>query len=408
MAKITFFAPDTDAFVDSVVKHIKEYEEMTGDTVTLRIIGSDEYFSNQIEGYLDEEGGGDVYMSGPILLWEHIEGGYVEPLDNYVAEGDGQFDFPDFIPNLVKANRWTGKFGDPLGEEPLLGIPVNCESYNIAYNKDVFEELNLRVPQTWEEYFRTAEEICEKKEGVRGFAQRGTTSWHTMYTGFGTQYWSMGATDFDENGRCVIDSPEGVAAAEKFIKALKESGPKNWPTQRWYELALDFCDGKYGLIVDSDHYVGYYEKPGKSKMKGHIGYAVPPKNKEGIAMPNMWTWSLVMNGKSKEKEAAWRFMKWASGKAFLLRAAFEGNMNPTRTSTWDDEEFQNVSAEWGDFCKVSRRLAETDGKVLVTPYKNYRLVAERWVKALLTAYENGGVKAELEKAARDIDKIVAG
>ena len=85
MAKITFFAPATDAFVDRVVKHIKEYEEMTGDTVTLRIIGSDEYFSNQIEGYLDEEGGGDVYMSGPILLWEHREGGYVEPLNNYVA-----------------------------------------------------------------------------------------------------------------------------------------------------------------------------------------------------------------------------------------------------------------------------------------------------------------------------------
>ena len=45
--------------------------------------------------------------------------------------------------------------------------------------------------------------------------------------------------------------------------------------------------------------------------------------------------------------------------------------------------------------------------MLVTPYKKYRLIAERWVKALLSAYENGGVKAELEKAARDIDKIVA-
>ena len=42
MAELTFFAPDTDAFVDSVVKHIREYEELSGDTVHLRIIGSDE------------------------------------------------------------------------------------------------------------------------------------------------------------------------------------------------------------------------------------------------------------------------------------------------------------------------------------------------------------------------------
>ena len=406
MAKITFFAPDTDAFVDSVIKHVKEYEELTGDSVTLRIIGSDEYFSNRIEKYLDEEGGGDVYMSGPILLWEHIDGGYVEPLDKYVADGDEEYDFSDLIPNLVRANRWTGKFGEPLGEGPLLGIPVNCESYNIAYNKDVFEKLGLEVPRTWDEYFRTAKEICEKESGVRGFAQRGTGSWHTMYTGFGTQYWTMGGTDFDCDGHCAIASPKAVEITEAFIRNLKESGPSDWPNQRWYELALDFCDGKYGLIVDSDHYVGYYEKPGKSKMKGHVGYAVPPVNENGEAMPNMWTWSLVMNARSTEKEAAWRFMKWASGKQFLLRAALEGNMNPTRTSTWDHEEFKAVSEQWGDFCKVSRQLAEKDGRVRVTPYKNYRMIAERWVKAILNAYENGQVKEELEKAAEEIDRMI--
>ncbi len=37
------------------------------------------------------------------------------------------------------------------GEGPLLSIPVNCESYNIAYNKDVFEKLGLEVPRTWDE-----------------------------------------------------------------------------------------------------------------------------------------------------------------------------------------------------------------------------------------------------------------
>ena len=174
MAELTFFAPDTDAFVDSVVKHIREYEELSGDTVHLRIIGSDEYFSNQIQGYLAEEGGADVYMSGPVLLWEHVNKDFVEPLDSYVEKDGDSFDFSDFIPNLIRSNRWTGRFGDPLGEGPLLSIPVNCESYNMAYNKEIFEKYDLPLPKTWAEYFKTAKFIAEHAEGARGFAQRGT------------------------------------------------------------------------------------------------------------------------------------------------------------------------------------------------------------------------------------------
>lgn len=405
MSKITFFAPDTDAFVDSVLRHIKEYEEFSGDEVRLRIIGSDEYFSNQIQKYLSEENGADVYMSGPILLWEHVNAGFVEPLDSYAERADEEYGFDDFLPNLIQANRWTGKFGDPLGKGTLLSIPVNCESYNLAYNKEVFEKYNLPVPKTWDEYFETAKKIAEKGE-YRGFAQRGTTSWHTMYTGFATQYWSMGGRDFDENGRCVIASEKAVEITKQFLEHLKESGPIEWKTQRWYELALDFCEGAYGLIVDSDHYVGYYENQEKSKMARKIGYAVPPSNGGEKTVPNLWTWSLVMNKRSKEKEAAWRFIKWASGKEFLLRSAFEGNMNPTRVSTWENKRFKEAAKEWGDFYKVSRKLAECDGKVLVTPAENYRQIAERWVQALLEAYDSGNVQDSLKKAALDIEDMI--
>lgn len=165
--------------------------------------------------------------------------------------------------------------------------------------------------------------------------------------------------------------------------------------------------GKYGLIVDSDHYVAYYENPEMSSMTGRVGYATTPVNAEGKSVPNMYTWGLVMNKQSKVKDAAWRFMQWASSKEFLVRAAFEGNMNPTRSSVWEDERFKEHVSGWGDFAKVSRKLAEEDGKILVTPTYKYRIVAERWVKALLEAYDTGKVKAALEAAAKEIDEIMA-
>lgn len=407
MAKITYFAPDTDAYVESVMRHIGEFEKATGDTVRFRIIPSDEYYSNQIQGYLAEPGGADVYMSGPVLQWEHLRDGFVEPLDPYLEKQEDWYHFEDFLPNLIRANRWTGTFGDPLGAGPVISIPINCESYNLAYNRDLLEKYGLTVPKTWEEYFRTSNWIAQNVESARGFAQRGTPSWHTMYTGFATQFWSMGGRDFAADGRCAIASPEAVAATEEFLAALKASGPVGWPTQRWYELALDFCAGQYGLIVDSDHYVAYYENPKMSAMVGKVGYAPTPTGTDGKATPNLYTWGLVMNKRSQEKDAAWRFMQWASSKEFLLRAAFEGNMNPTRTSVWDDARFREFVSGWGDFAKVSRKLAEEDGRILVTPTANYRTVAERWVRALLEAYETGETKKALEAAAKDIDQIMA-
>jgi hypothetical protein len=41
---IRFFAPDTDAYVSSVLKHLPEFEARSGHRVTANIIPTDEYF----------------------------------------------------------------------------------------------------------------------------------------------------------------------------------------------------------------------------------------------------------------------------------------------------------------------------------------------------------------------------
>lgn len=93
----------------------------------LQSIPSDEYFSNQIHGYWDGAGCADVYTSGPVLLWEHIGAGYVEPLDPFIAQSN-DFDRADFFDPLMRSNRWSGRFGDRLGQGQLWEIPVNCEA----------------------------------------------------------------------------------------------------------------------------------------------------------------------------------------------------------------------------------------------------------------------------------------
>ena len=112
------------------------------------------------------------------------------------------------------------------------------------------------------------------------------------------------------------------------------------------QLAIDFAHGHYGLIVDSDHYVAFFQDPAVSAVKGKVAYALPPVGPSGGRRANLWTWSIVMNAHSREKDTAWAFIEWATGRPFLLRSAFEGNMNPTCASVWDDPKFQDPSRGW--------------------------------------------------------------
>ncbi len=405
MTAVRFLGPDTDAYVASVERHAAEFEEQTGLELDVRIVPSDLYYSNRIEHLLDGAAAADVYMSGPVLVWEHLANGFVEPLDDLLAQASDGYDVADFFEPLLRCNRWSGRFGDPLGAGPLLEIPVNCESYNLAYVPEVLERAGVEVPQTWEQYLAAARTIAERTD-VRGFAQRGTDAWHTIYTGFATQLWSCGGSDF-EGGRCALASPSSVRVTADVLAALRDAGPTDWLHQRWYELAMDFCHGRYGLIVDSDHYVAYFEDPAISPLVGRIAYALPPVGPTGERRPNLWTWSVVMNTRARDRNAAWQFIEWATGAPFLLRSAFEGNMNPTRRSSWDDEAFKALTSGWGAFHDVARTLIERDASVVVTPAANYIAIAERWVEALLDAYAGRtDVAAALEAATADIDAMI--
>jgi multiple sugar transport system substrate-binding protein len=408
MGIVRYLAPDTDAYVASVQRHAREFESQTGHRLEIRILGSDEYFSNRIGARLAGDDAADVFMSGPVLLWEHVGAGLVEPLDEHLAGVPEDFDLADFLPRLLEVNRWTGRPGDPLGAGPLLELPINCESYNLAFLPHVLRAHGLDVPQTWEGYFAAARAVVAATGGrVRGFGQRGRGEWHTMYTGFATQLWSCGARDFDPDGRAAFADDAAVDATAAFIAALRDAGPVDWTDQRWYELALDFGQGRYALIVDSDHYVAFFEDERHSGLVGRIGYAPPPAGPAGDRRPNLWTWSLAMTAASRDKRAARDFIAWAASKPFLLRAAGEGNLNPTRASTWVDPAFQALSAPWGDFAAVSRGLLDDHATVLVTPTPQYREIALRWTEALREAYRGRDVREALRAAATDAEQRFA-
>jgi multiple sugar transport system substrate-binding protein len=407
MAELRFLGCDNDVFCSSVRAHAADFEQASGHKLTVELLDNDFYYANHLSEYLGGElPPADVYMSGPVLVWEQLGLGFVRPLDEFVGRASLGFDLADFFERLIQGSRWTGHFGDRLGHGPLLSIPVNWECYNLAYLPEMLAQAEVGIPQTWPDFFAAAKAIAGRVPGARGFGQRGAEAWHTIYTGFATQLWSCGGRDFEPDGSCAIASDAAVEAASILSDAIRVAGPADWTRQGWYELAMDFAHGKYGLLVDSDHYVAYFEDPRMSSVAGQVRYALPPAGPGGVRRPNMWMWSMAMNARSAAPDAAWEFMAWATSSQFLTHTALQGNMNPTRRSSWADPEFAARAGQWHEFPEVAMELVSNLGNVLVTPAVNYIEVARRWTRALREAYQGGSLEQCLAGAARDIDRQV--
>src|SRR5260370_11885669 len=96
------------------------------------------------------------------------------------------------------------------------------------------------------------------------------------------------------------------------------------------------------MIFDAD-ILGYFMNGGDNKERGNLGYAPFAANPAATApTPNVWIWSLAMSSFSKQKDAAWMFMQWATSVEHDLFGARKMDFfNPVRPSVCNTTEFPN-------------------------------------------------------------------
>jgi len=100
-------------------------------TGRVQLIANDEYFANKLAPYLGGESPADVYMSGPVLMW-NSSAQICRATGPVSRTSRLEYDPDDFLATLVRAIAGT-ELWRATREGPLLELPVNCESYNLAY-----------------------------------------------------------------------------------------------------------------------------------------------------------------------------------------------------------------------------------------------------------------------------------
>lgn len=407
-------------FVDALTPLIPEFEENTGIKVKYEVLAEGPAFEKLLADLSSGTGNYDLFMTSPINNWQYIAAGWVEPLDDYIndpAKTPAEWDVDDFVPGILNSGRWNGENLGGVGEGQLWALPVNYESYMLAYRPSLLKKYNLEVPETYEELAAMVEELSqmdltdENGQKIYPIVTRFDKYWDLTYLTFGTMLQSYGVELIDENGQIGIASPESIEATELFVKMIQEGSPEGAGLFTWYEALQGFASGQYLFSLnEADGFASTYENESQSQIADDVGYALTPLGPDGKRSASIWVWSMAMNAASKNKGAAWKFLQWVTSRDTMIKTHLAGNMNPVRASAWEDPEVAAMVNSWGEtegqYLSVVQEMAEV-ANLQLPAHPEITRVLDIWAEAVQQAYYGADtVENALKKAAAEIENVL--
>lgn len=148
---------------------------------------------------------------------------------------------PDMIPSMLDVAEYTDQYSDDYisafyekGKinDAVYGLPQGASPVLFYYRKDLFEEMGLTVPTTWDEYKAQAAIVREKSnnEAYLGGFLTDEQMWLSALTSSAGANW-FGYDPESETWDVDISSPESQKVADLWQGMVEEE--QVVPVQRW-------------------------------------------------------------------------------------------------------------------------------------------------------------------------------
>ena len=401
-------------YADAMLKNIENFKAMTGLEVTYDIFPEDVYFDKVTAALASKSSTYDVFMTGAYQTWKYGPARQIVDLNTYINDPkltSPEYKWDDVFEPLRRSTAWDGKAGSQLGGpgSKQWAVPWGFELNSITYNRKIFEKMKLTPPENMGDLIEKAGKINKDGGGLYGVGVRGSRSWASIHAGFMSAYANFGGKDFTTAGGKLtpaMNSPQSKAFHKQWIEMLRVGGPKNWSNYTWYEVGNDLGAGKSAMIYDAD-ILGYFMNGGTNKEAGNLGFhAFKPNPAAATQTPNVWIWSLAMSEFSKQKEAAWYFIQWATGTPNTTFGATKGDLvNPVRKSVLDNPDFQTrLEKDYSGYLTQFKASVATS-KIYFTPQQLFPEFTTDWASMLQQMYANQiPVDEGLDKLAMSLTK----
>jgi multiple sugar transport system substrate-binding protein len=338
-------------YADAMIANLENFKALTGIDVKYDVFPEDVYFDKVTAALSSSSSEYDAFMTGAYMTWTYGPAKWIEDLNQWIkdpAKTNPNYNWSDMLEGVRSSCAWNGVPGGALGSADAKQwcIPWGYEQNNLAYNSEMFKKAGLSVPKNLDELVSTAKAAKDKLGGPYGIGVRGSRSWATIHPGFLSAYANFGQKDLNLSADGKLSAAMNTAVSKdfhrKWVKMIQDSGAPDWSTHTWYQVGTDLGAGKSAMIFDAD-ILGYFMNGAGNAMAGKLAYAPFAANPEAKApTPNIWIWSLAMSSFSKDKDATWYFLQWASGPEHALFGATKMDfVNPVRKSVWADKSFRD-------------------------------------------------------------------
>lgn len=219
-------------------------------------------------------------------------------------------DLPGIKENFTDASLspWATDDGVPYS------VPFMAVSHGIYYNVDLFNELGIKNPETWEELISDAKTI--KDAGKIPFANGSKDEWdmaEIVFMNLAPNFIGgrEGRLEYESGKRPFND--ENIVAAFQACKDLAPYLPKGQEAVSYYDAQQLFLQGQAAMFFGGSWDISTFENENPG-FKWNI-FATPSKSGQDTKYICFHMDAGVgLNKASKNKEAARKFLSWLTTK----------------------------------------------------------------------------------------------
>ena len=231
----------------------------------------------------------------------------------------------------------------------MIGFPCDVPIFLYMYRTDIYQELGLQPAATLAEYLANAKAIHEAKsaEGVYGTVGQMKSGHYSLECDMTAYVWGHGGSVFTADGMCSLNDAKAIAGID-YLRELQTIQPEAVTTYDWDGQATAIQQGQGGQVLTWGENFPSWDDPTTSQVSGLMQPAVPPTAAE-LRPPDQAGFeetpevghqggsAYCLSRYSKQADAAWIFLQWATSADTQTRASIlGGGASPMRRSTYDD------------------------------------------------------------------------
>ncbi|MBQ8416330.1 MAG: extracellular solute-binding protein [Clostridia bacterium] len=269
------------------------------------------------------------------------------------------------------------KIADADGDEHYYGLPETQGFSMMFVRLDILADLDIEIPQTWDDLYN-AQTILQSNNMMIGV----TTDYKYFLYQMGGDLWADGGM------RINLDSEVGLTAFNKMCDMFTQY---SFPYS--YDAANRFRTGEMPIILSN--YTGLYNqlKVFATELDGCWSFVPVPGIKQADGTINNDSISavsaVVMIEASKNKESAWKYMRWYTGAECQEDYANEMVAiigDSAKHNTANREALISMPWTYDEYLEVSKQF---ENLASVNNYPGYYFIDRYTNFAFLSAYNEG-------------------